>query len=69
MERTFTFMVSVTIEDTREEKDGENLSDEALGEAQDAAVNAARAALVAQYATVQDLADNAEVAEEDDSDY
>jgi hypothetical protein len=62
MERIFTFTITATIEDPA--AGGDALSDEELGAAEDAAVEAARAAIVAQYATVEDLLVAAEVAED-----
>ena len=63
MERTFTFTVSATIDDPRA---AEDLSDEDREDAQNAAVEAARASVVARYATVQALVDDVPVAEDDD---
>jgi hypothetical protein len=61
MERTFAFTIAVTIEDPAADS---TLSDEELGEAEEAAVEAARATIVAQYATVEDLLVAAEVTED-----
>ena len=62
MERIFTFTVFATIEDPTD--NDADLSDEDLDEAENNAVDAARAAIMARYATVEDLLVDAEVAED-----
>jgi hypothetical protein len=61
MERTYTFTVLATIEDAA---DLDDVDDEAIGEAENNAVEAARAVIIARYATVEALLNDAEVAED-----
>jgi hypothetical protein len=62
MERTYTFTVLATIEDAATDLDDSD--DEAIGEAENNAVEAARTVIMARYATVEALLNDAEVAED-----
>jgi len=62
MERVYTFTVWATIEDST--ADLNDRDDEEIGEAENKAVEAARAVIMARYATVEALVNNAEVAED-----